>query len=78
MTQLQTGKYPLPWLVSVSKYNTNKILSREWFSHRGSRTYAAYIDDVTSAINKIEQFLSVMIVARFQEIPGSRLYYYYY
>jgi hypothetical protein len=73
MTQLQTGKYPLPWQLSVSKCDTNKTLSREWFSNCGSRTDAASLDNLLCAINKTERIRPMINLAHFQKVPGSRL-----
>jgi hypothetical protein len=73
MTQLQTGKYPLPSQLSLSKCYRNKILSREWFSNCGSRTDTASFDNQLSDNNKTERIRPVITLARFQKYPGSRL-----
>jgi hypothetical protein len=73
MTQLQTGKYPLPWQLSVSKCDTNKILSRERLPNCGSRTDAASLDNLLSAINKTERIRPVTTLGSLSEGPSVKI-----
>jgi hypothetical protein len=73
MTQLQTGKYQLPWQQSVPKCNANEILSKEWFSYCGWRPDASYLDNLISDINNMEHSRAVINVTRFQKVHELRL-----